>query len=224
MFDSIRASLIPSERRAGFVRAVLSTTNYKWSVSDSDFEVVYGLSKLVHLIPDKLVTTFAVLADCVPAPCDDDGFFVDVLLSLLLPYEALALRRPPELGDHVGLAGVRTFSFNDSRRQDEDARVGNVSRDLASTVTWLYSRLLTVRYFARENKGRQLSVAVAEALSVAETVRELCLVYLNLVHPLIGVERVSEAALQRRAREVAYLLTETRFFLRHDYAIRLERF
>ena len=59
-----------------------------WEVDLKSFEPIHGMSRIAKLIPDKLATAIAINNENLKDPKDDGSFLIDLVLKLLVFYQA----------------------------------------------------------------------------------------------------------------------------------------
>lgn len=213
MSGLISVAFVPRDGAVGFARAVLTSANFKWVVSERQFEEVHGLSRVVLLVPDKLATTCELLrTESVPDP----GFLINLVVDLCSRYVQTSSGRPSEPPVEESLAD-RAFVFDGN----EDGPVGNEPASLTSTIAQLRSRLVAARNLAVEDRELDLCAEALSLVSLADSLRELCLVYLNFVHPVLIKSRrqpgLTEEAIQEHFEVTNRLLLRRRRYLHTEY-------
>lgn len=212
MSGLISVTFVPRDGAVGFARAVLTSANFKWVVSERQFEEVHGLSRVVLLVPDKLATTCELLSESVPDP----GFLLNLVVDLCSRYVQTSSGRPSEPPVEESLAD-RAFVFDGN----EDGPVGNEPASLTSAIAQLRSRLVAARNLAAEDRELDLCAAALPLVSLADSLRELCLVYLNFVHPVLIKSRrqpgLAEEAIQEQFQVTNRLLLRRRRYLHTEY-------
>lgn len=220
--------VVADERRRGYVCAVISTPLIDWVISEKHFEEIHGLSRVVLLIPDKLAITLDVVKSVPETTPTDRGFFVNLVSRLCTRYLTITANRPPVnplfLEENRGRTVLFDFEVDDGLR--EVVRVGYVRRGFSfyDTLHLLRSRLNVLVRLARDKREADFNAEGELVVKFADSVRALCSVYLQFVHPVliasrrfVGQEaRLDEIVMQRQL-ETIHLLRTTRERLTKEF-------
>ena len=221
MPDSVKVKLVNSEFGPGYRYAEIHTKQFTWIVDPADFGVIHGLSRVVRLIPDKVVTSRILYEERIPEPYDS-GWLIQLVLNLLTTYRQDHARRQGPIQREQGLRRYHrelVLALDDGHEVEEGAGV-----NLNGTIDTLQHCLTDVQQSTEEGDPEiywQIAESVAE---FADQVREICLVYTDLVHPLLiragrgiveaGFEQnrctTVKARLERDERKLVYELRAQR--------------
>lgn len=216
------------ERRRGCVCAVISTPLIDWVISEKHFEEIHGLSRVVLLIPDKLAVTLDVVKSVVETTPAERGYFLNLVSRLCTRYLTITANRPSFhplfLEENRGRIVLFDFEVDDGLR--EVFRVGYVRRGFSfyDTLHLLRSRLNVLVRLARDKRVAEFNAESELVVKFADSVRALCSVYLQFVHPVLiasrcfaGQEaRLHEIVMQRQL-DTIHLLRTTRDRLTKEF-------
>lgn len=216
------------ERRSGYVCAVISTLLIDWVISEKHFEEIHGLSRVVEHIPDKLAITFGVVNSVPETTPPERGFFVDLVSRLCTRYLTITANRPSVSPLFVEENRCRTvlFDFEVDDRLREVLGVGYVGRGFSfyDTLHLLRSRLNVLVRLARDKREADFNAEGERVVKFADSVRALCSVYLQFVHPVLiasrrfaGQEARLDEILMQRQLETIHLLRTTRERLTKEF-------
>lgn len=218
----IRVVFEPRDSGVGFARAQISTPNLDWTVSERHFEEIHGLSRVVLLIPDKLVTTFAVIQDLHLQRSDKDGLFcIDLVLELCQKYIDIAATRPVEQLLLPDTDGHVDYVF--SRGAGVAAAGSEQSLGFSSTLLVVRGALQTLRSLANPDSETDFFAAADRLVKFCDEIREACLVYLDFAHPVLIRSRrgemfnVGEETVEQRFDRVGALLERRNATIENDY-------
>lgn len=219
--SSVTVKLVPKDTGVGFARALISTSCFKWDLSLRNFEEVHGLSRVVLHVPDKLSVTFEVINALLPVHAEDPGFFINLVVQLCDRYRNLTLTRPPaELAARADKCRVLVFHCDvDSGIQD--LGVGNEHLTFPAAIALLRSRLNVAAGLASDARELEFNAEAERLVNLADSVRDLCQIYLDFVHPALILstrgERDQEAEIQRLYQKTMLLLLEKRGCLKSEF-------
>jgi len=170
----------------GFQCAEILTNFVQWHVSEVQFEEIHGISRTLNLVVDKLVTTREIyradrLARREAEP--DDGFLVNLLVGLLNTYEGMASRRREYYQEVVEEEPELEVDLT------EEEIVDTKALDLVSTIKLLREILTIVKNLASRDSDRDYVESCIEVTKIADSVREACTIYLDLVHRVLVSSR-----------------------------------
>jgi len=138
--------------------------SWAWIISLIDFEVIHGLSRLVRLLPDKLVTSRAVRLE---RGNQEDNFLISLVQQLLNRY--IALHREKEDEDPLRYAVERPY-------EDEF--------DLGETMLDLSHRLDNVSQKLNQEDLGEYDHEALELIKMANDLLLACTAFLSYAHPI----------------------------------------
>jgi len=166
----------------GLECAEIVTDYFSWKVTERQFEEIHGLSRVVRLLPEKLVTTWDVLSSLPDhVRQEDNGFFLLLVLSLLNVYQEResrnrALWNVPECCDRA---------FELTICDEVETRALSLSAGMQMLKDLLDEAVESSRAVC-ENRYWQTA---EEITRLADRLREACQVYLDFVHPVLILSR-----------------------------------
>ena len=217
----------PRDQGVGFARVQICTRSLQWTVSERHFEEIHGLSRVVLVIPDKVVTTFAVIQDLYPQRSDNEGFLIGLVLDLCKRYIDIATARPVEQPFHPDGNGhvEYLFEFGAAAAADSsDVAVGNEHPlGFHATLCALRDELAALQPLAVPNGQDDYFVAADDLVKFCDEIREACLVYLEFAHPVLirsrreGAADLGEDTVEQRFAAIGNLLNRRCAQIEKDY-------
>ena len=204
MLNTLRVKFIKhvgDANHLGYRYGEIHSKYFSWVVDISDFGFVHGLSRIVSLIPDKVVTSGLLYEERLPLQ-GEEGYLVQLVINLLQNFKRdydlrhqEPIERPP---------GVRRrcrsvlLDFPDDPNVEDDQGLG-----LLDTYEILLNSLLDVVSVTTSADRDVYWEAAFVSVQLADKVRELCFVYLELVHPFLVEARrgIDEAFYLRQRRQ-----------------------
>lgn len=186
MLDSVKIKFVkhasdPANR--GYRYAEIHTKVFSWIVDTADFRLIHGLSRVVSLIPEKVVSARTQFEDHLVLP-GGPGVAVQLLINLLRTYrqdhelrQTGPVYRLPNL--HRRCRSV-VLNLEDGLDVEEDQGI-----DLRETYSTLIINLVEVESTTEAADAAIYWDAAYDVVELADRVRELCFIYLELVHPFM---------------------------------------
>ena len=187
MFNPARVKFVKSqEDRPGYKYSELLTDHFLWRVETRSFEVIHGLSRIVELIPDKLVLNRKLFEEILGHE-PDSGWIIRLVLDLLRYYRrAQGEERPiPELPR----AFSRSINVDNGDFDDEDEAIEDNRLDLVGTLDALLNDLTNAKQLTEVNLPHLYWEAAQGVAELADRIRESCMIYLELIHPFMVESR-----------------------------------
>ena len=189
-------SFWPRENDAGGYKcALIRNQLFKWEVNEARFEEIHGLSRVVRLIPDKIITALDIAKEKIP---DHDGsFLLNLLIDLCKHYEQVTSKHDDlVLLDRFERMVVKDnyLILSDSLPSSDPTLTlrigeGEISKGQGYTiydvVVGMISRLEFLCSCIADQRYDEYEVASLRFLSFVDEVREFCIIYLDIVHPTL---------------------------------------
>lgn len=214
----------PRDQGVGFGRVQICTRSLQWTVSERHFEEIHGLSRVVLVIPDKVVTTFAVIQDLYPQRSENEGFLIGLVLDLCRRYIDIAAARPVEQPFRPDADGHVEYTFEFGVADPSDLAVGNEqSLGFHATLCALRDELAALQPLAVPNGEDDYFVAADDLVKFCDEIREACLVYLEFAHPVLirsrreGAADLGEVTVEQRFADIGNLLNRRCAQIENDY-------
>lgn len=182
MNHAIEIRFWPRPNPPGWKNAEITTDTFQWRLSEAQFEEVHGLSRVVRLIPDKLVTTFFLHKEVPenPDPRYNKDFLIELVENLLVHYEEVNRRRDP-----ASLENILNEDPSLEVRIGNDLLEDTRAIALPQTATLLKTVLQTIKDYIRVEAEVDYWEMTNEIAKIADKVREACDAYLDVVHPTL---------------------------------------
>jgi len=189
-------SFWPRENDAGGYKcALIRNQLFEWKVSEVRFEEIHGLSRVVRLVPDKIITTLDIAKEDLPE--HDGSFLLNLLIDLCKHYEQVTskhdqnelldrLERIVIRDDYLILSGSLPASEPTLtlRIGEGEIRKGQ-GYTISDVVVGIIDRLEFLRSCITDRRYDEYEVASLRFLSFVDEVREFCIIYLDVVHPTL---------------------------------------
>jgi len=181
MTDSLKIKFVEGEHDR-YQYSEIHTEHFSWIVDTSDFGVIHGLSRVVRLIPEKLVTARLVAEEDQVVPFHG-AWLINLVLDLLQTFRQDYARGGPRIQRNQGLRRYhRQTVIELEKGLDVEEDVG---LDLRETLDALNDSLSEAYSTVDRPSSEAFWQASREVVTFADRVREICFVYLELVHPFL---------------------------------------
>jgi len=198
------------EDRPGYEYSEIQTDHFLWRVGLSSFEVVHGLSRVVGLIPEKVVINRRVF-EGYQGPDPDSGWLVQLVADLLHRYRVIQ-QQAPAIPERRGAFSRLVNIGNGELGEGNEVNVDD-GLDLSGTLDALFNDLTDVKQLTEVNSVQLYWDAAQAVVEFSDKIREACLIYLDLIHPFLVWSRrviLEEGYLISKAASVERLLVERR--------------
>ena len=135
----------------------ITYTNIRLNADLSDFEVVHGTSRIVRLIPDKLITTTVLAKEGLR----DSGKLIDLVTSLISTY--------------LGLVKQQSMLKNLNEGND---------KNFLECLKTLRSQMNDFKGHLEEQDWDKADQVAAETIRFCDEIRVVCHAYLHIGHPV----------------------------------------
>lgn len=181
MSNSIEIRFWDRPNAIGWKNAEIITDSFCWKISEAQFEEIHGLSRVVRLLADKIVTTFVIFKELPESPAYDKNFLIDLVLELLRHYERLSSSRNAALLDNI-----------QNEEHSFEVKIGNgwlgrfpEAPSVTGTITQLKTSLLLLQHNIEIYLEANYWRIAEEIMKSADQIREICDTYLDVVHPAL---------------------------------------
>lgn len=221
MCDAIEVLFWNRQGAPGFKNAEIASELFAWRVSEVNFEEVHGLSRVVRLLVDKIVTTFLLYKE-LPGG-GDKGFLIRLVLNLLDHYQRIVDRRDPAQLKNID-DDEPALEVTLNNEVVEDCKAISLPKTVTLLRTVLDALIGQINLRTEEDYWQMAE----EILRIADKVRESCSTYLEVVHPTLiesrrqGLVRVGPT-LDERLSSLRNSLTEKKDLFLREYRREKER-
>ena len=214
---TVELSQYPEELNVrGFETICIKNKGLCWLVGCIHFEEIHGISRVVDMIPEKVVTSMIIHQEYPKG----DPFLLKLALELLYHYERLAKSKHFEV--HIGTRKdpLRVVLNIDGPGQDQVNCRAHFEVGILGSICWLINSIENlVTLLECDNKDGYWSKA-KELIDFGDTIREQCTVYLSFAHRVTIVSRrrpLNEETTERLVRFVTGLLRTKKDHLKHQF-------
>lgn len=154
--------------------------NFMWTLNMKSFETVYALSRVLLMVPDKVVTAFMINKENLPDP-DDGTFLINLVVDLLQVYidkDRLMMRF--EDIDNMNDIQIKKVDLGLDQEPDE----AEMGQSLADMLTFISNKLKELQRLLAEKRHEEFQREVELFVQLCDDVRIACHVYLDLIYPV----------------------------------------
>ena len=161
-------------------KAKIEVGQFSWTVGVKEFEIIHGLSRVVRLLPDKLVTAKCIAAEPV---ADDGTFLVNLVLDLLKVY----LDQSERLVSSSSTAAVENPCCQEIYREIpfESRTSVDLQMSLNGTLECLRESLNSLLRSLADHNLEQFANDAKALVGLGDEILAACHAYLDFAHPLI---------------------------------------
>lgn len=161
-------------------KAKIEVGQFSWTVGVKEFEIIHGLSRVVRLLPDKLVTAKCIAAE----PVTDDGtFLVNLVLDLLKVY----LDQSERLVSSSSTAAAENLCSQEVYQEIpfESRTSVDLQMSLNGTLECLRESLNSLLRSLADHNLEQFANDAKALVGLGDEILAACHAYLDFAHPLI---------------------------------------
>lgn len=155
-----------ADDRYKIVKVELVFRDWTWILDCSSFEVVHGISRVMKLVPDKLVTARSINRGNLPDP-DDGSFFIKLIVDLVKYYIDCPRRRRNEI-----LANDINFETLLVEIGSDDHPIGG--DDLSDVLELYFEKLQLLQNLLRDRKIDEFDAEAEQLLRLSDDILTAC--------------------------------------------------
>lgn len=161
-------------------------TIWKFKVIQQDFEVIHGLSRIVKLIPDKLITALSICRLELPDPKDNGSYLINLIIELLEHYKNVhikSINKFQSVADTRPIINRITGKFPINIIPSDYNNLDCTS--IEKTVTTLKSKLQNIRVCLENRDYVKYNSEAQDILCLSQLIELWAQIFLDFIHPII---------------------------------------